>query len=71
MTAAAVMMASKQAKGKNTAKKPGFGSSSSKACESSLNGRNIFVIMLNKTPILITSHHIITINKSMLSLRYR
>ena len=53
MTAAAVMMASKQAKGKNTAKKPGFGSSSSKACESSLNGRNIFVIMLNKTPILI------------------
>ena len=52
MTAAAVMMASKQAKGKNTAKRPGLGSSSSKACRSSLNGINICVTMLYKTLIL-------------------
>ena len=52
MTAAAVMMASKQAKGKNTAKRPGLGSSSSKACGSSLNGMKIYMIMLHKTLIL-------------------
>ena len=61
MTAAAVMIASKQAKGKNTAKGPGLGSSSSKACGSSLNGMKIYVIMLHKTLILIVAR-IIRIN---------
>ena len=56
MTAAAVMMASKQAKGKNTAKRPGLGSSSSKACGSSLNGMKISVIILYKTLILMVRH---------------